>query len=37
MTYKYYLTKLGKAVIVTGLRIKEIMVVPELAGLTPSF
>ena len=26
-TYKYYLTKLGKAVIVTGLRIKQMMVV----------
>lgn len=34
--YKYYLTKLGKAVIVTGLRIKQMMVVPELAGLKPS-
>jgi hypothetical protein len=33
-TYKYYLTKLGKAVIVTGLRIKQMMVVPELAGLS---
>jgi hypothetical protein len=32
-TYKYYLTRLGKAVIVTGLRIKQMMVVPELAGL----
>lgn len=36
-TYKYYLTKLGKAVIVTGLRIKQMMVAPELAGLKPQF
>ena len=35
-TYKYYLTKLGKAVIGTGLRIKQMMVVPELAGIKPS-
>ena len=31
-TYKYYLTKLGKAVITIGLAIKEMIVVPELAG-----
>jgi hypothetical protein len=35
-TYKYYLTKLGKAVIVTGLRIRQMLVVPELAGLKSS-
>ena len=29
--YKYYLTKLGKKVIVTALTIKEIMIVPKLA------
>ncbi len=32
-TYKYYLTKLGKAVIAAGLAIKEMFVVPELAGI----
>jgi DNA-binding HxlR family transcriptional regulator len=32
-TYKYYLTKLGKAVITAGLAIKEMFVVPELAKL----
>nr|CBX27725.1 hypothetical protein N47_C17830 [uncultured Desulfobacterium sp.] len=32
-TYKYYLTKLGKAVIVTGLMIREMFVIPELARL----
>lgn len=30
-THKYYLTKLGKAVITAGLAIKEMFVVPELA------
>lgn len=32
-TYRYYLTKLGKAVIATGLRVKNLFVVPELAGI----
>jgi hypothetical protein len=32
-TYKDYLTRLGKAVIVTGLMIREMFVVPELARL----
>lgn len=32
-TYRYYLTKLGKAVITTGLRVKNLFVVPELAGI----
>ena len=35
-TYQYYLTKLGKAVIIAGLRVKEMMVVPQLAGLKPA-
>jgi len=30
--YKYYLTKLGKTIITTGLTIKEMVVIPELAG-----
>ena len=32
-TYKYYLTTLGKAVIVLGLRLKELFLIPNLAGL----
>jgi len=32
-TYKYYLTRLGKASIVTGLMIREMFVIPELARL----
>ncbi len=32
-TYKYYLTKLGKAVITAGLAIKEMFVIPELSGI----
>jgi len=32
-TYKYYLTKLGKAVISAGLAIKEMFVIPELSRL----
>lgn len=29
-TYKYYLTKLGKQVILTALKIKELVIIPEL-------
>ncbi len=37
-SYKYYLTPLGKAVITLGLRIKELLVIPGLAGFqTASF
>lgn len=32
-TYKYYLTKLGKAVIATGLKLREMFVIPNLAGI----
>ncbi|GFP32505.1 hypothetical protein HKBW3S42_00809, partial [Candidatus Hakubella thermalkaliphila] len=31
--YKYYLTTLGKAVIALGLRLKELFIIPTLAGL----
>lgn len=31
-TYKYYLTPLGKAVITLGLRLRELFIVPTLAG-----
>lgn len=30
-TYKYYLTRIGKAIIVAGLMIKEMFLIPELA------
>ena len=29
-TYRYHLTKLGKQVITTGLKLKELVIVPEL-------
>lgn len=32
-TYKYYLTKLGKAVITTGLKLRSMFVIPNLAGI----
>jgi hypothetical protein len=32
-TYKYYITKLGKAVITTGLKVKEMVITPDLAGI----
>ena len=35
-TYRYYLIKPGKAVITTGLRIKNMFVVPELTGIQTS-
>lgn len=31
-TYKYYLTSLGKSVITLGLRLKELFIIPSLAG-----
>jgi hypothetical protein len=37
-TYKYYLTSLGKSVITLGLRLKELFIIPSLAGFkTVSF
>ena len=33
-TYKYYLTSLGKSVITLGLRLKELFIIPSLAGFT---
>jgi len=32
-TYKYYLTKLGKKVIITGLYLKEMFIIPQLASI----
>jgi len=32
-TYKYYLTKLGRKVIISGLKIKELFLVPQLAAI----
>jgi hypothetical protein len=34
-TFKYYLTALGKQVITLGLRIKELFIIPSLAGFKP--
>jgi hypothetical protein len=36
-TYKYYLTKLGKAIIVAGLMIREMFLIPELARPRTSY
>ena len=30
-TYKYYLTQFGKAVITTGLKLRELVIIPQLA------
>ncbi|MEK9165837.1 MAG: MarR family transcriptional regulator, partial [Patescibacteria group bacterium] len=35
-TYKYYLTTLGRKVIATALKIKELFIVPELCYVLPS-
>ena len=32
-TYKYYLTKIGRKVIISGLKMKELFLVPELAKI----
>ncbi|MGQ9825651.1 MAG: MarR family transcriptional regulator [Desulfotomaculales bacterium] len=32
-TYKYYLTKTGKCVITTGLKLRAMFIIPELAGI----
>lgn len=34
-TYKYYLTQLGKTVIATGLKLRELVIIPELATSRP--
>ena len=35
-TYKYYLTTTGQRVILAALRVRELVVVPSLAGLPPA-
>jgi hypothetical protein len=35
-TYKYYLTKLGRRVLLTALKLRELVVIPSLAGLEPA-
>jgi len=35
-TYKYYLTHAGQQVIVTALKLRELVVIPALAGLLPA-
>ncbi len=32
-TYKYYLTKLGRRVLLLAAKLKELVVIPQLAGL----
>ena len=33
--YKYYMTALGKQVVALGLKLKELVIIPELAVATP--
>ncbi len=35
-TYKYYLTHAGQQVVVTALKVRELVVIPSLAGLLPA-
>ena len=35
-TYKYYLTQAGQQVVVTALKLRELVVIPALAGLLPA-
>jgi len=34
-SYKYYLTSLGKSTVTLGLRLKELFIIPRLAGFNP--
>ena len=33
-TYKYYITKLGRRVVSTGLKIRQLVLLPQLAEMT---
>jgi hypothetical protein len=33
-TYNYYLTKLGQEVVLTALKLRELVVIPALAGVS---
>src|SRR5205085_9531812 len=35
-TYKYYLTHAGQQVVLTALKLRELVVIPSLAGLLPA-
>jgi len=35
-TYKYYLTKMGRAVVLTALKLRDLVVIPSLASPTPA-
>lgn len=35
-TYKYYLTRFGQTVVLTALKLRELVVIPSLAGLQPA-
>jgi hypothetical protein len=34
--YKYYITELGRRTIITGLKLRELFVLPQLASPAPS-
>ena len=35
-TYKYYVTAFGKAVITPGLKVRELVIIPQLAMTSPA-
>jgi hypothetical protein len=35
-TYKYYLTHAGQQAVLTALKLRELVVIPSLAGLLPA-
>jgi hypothetical protein len=35
-TYKYYLTRTGQQVVLTALKLRDLVVIPSLAGLLPA-
>jgi DNA-binding HxlR family transcriptional regulator len=34
--YKYYLTELGRRAVITGLKLRELLVLPQLAAKAPA-
>ena len=35
-TYKYYITELGRTVVTMGLKLKNLVIIPELARALPA-
>ena len=35
-TYKYYMTRFGKQIITTGLKLRELLIIPQLAFALPA-